>query len=138
LFAITLFGALMSFLVIVIFSGLNVKKGHDGLYLALVSITLAASWLMTNVTFAYRYAHEYYEKRPGGAIAGGLRFPEEERPDYLDFIYFAFVIGMTFQVSDVEITARTMRRIATVQGLIGYVFNTVILALTINIASGLI
>ncbi len=138
LFAITLFGALMSFVVIVIFSGLNVKKGHDGLYLALVSATLIASWLMTNVTFAYRYAHEYYEPRPGGAIAGGLRFPDEERPDYLDFIYFAFVIGMTFQVSDVEITARTMRRIATVQGLIGYVFNTVILALTINIASGLI
>ncbi|HQU01562.1 MAG TPA: DUF1345 domain-containing protein, partial [Acetobacteraceae bacterium] len=68
----------------------------------------------------------------------GLDFPGEQEPDYFDFVYFSFVLGMTFQVSDVEVTARKLRRMATVQGLIGFVFNTVILALSVNIAAGLI
>jgi uncharacterized membrane protein len=91
---------------------------------------------MTQVTFAYRYAHEYYADTDAGP-EGGLNFPGEDAPDYLDFIYFSFVLGMTFQVSDVNITGRKMRRLATLQGLIGYMFNTVVLALTINIAAGI-
>jgi uncharacterized membrane protein len=135
-FALTLIGTIMSFTAIVIFSGLAKLKGHHGEYLALVGITLIASWLMTQVTFAYRYAHEFYAGTDSGP-EGGLNFPGEDAPDYLDFIYFSFVLGMTFQVSDVNITARKMRRLATLQGLIGYVFNTVVLALTINIAAGI-
>ncbi|OYV86370.1 MAG: hypothetical protein B7Z64_03640, partial [Acidiphilium sp. 21-68-69] len=69
--------------------------------------------------------------------AGGLAFPGSEAPDYLDFVYFSFVLGMTFQVSDVNILSRKMRRLATLQGVIGYLFNTVVLALAINIAAGL-
>jgi uncharacterized membrane protein len=91
---------------------------------------------MTNVTFAYRYAHEYYARDESGTVARGLEFPGEAHPDYLDFVYFAFVIGMTFQVSDVQITNRTLRRVATMHGLIGFLFNTVILALTVNIVAG--
>jgi len=138
LFALVLLGAAMSFIAIVEFSGLSQKRGHNTLYLLLVTLTLAFSWLMTNVTFAYRYAHEFYARQTDGALARGLEFPGEAHPDYLDFVYFAFVIGMTFQVSDVQITSRTLRRAATVHGLIGFLFNTVILALTVNIAAGII
>ncbi|OYV51615.1 MAG: hypothetical protein B7Z78_08190 [Rhodospirillales bacterium 20-60-12] len=103
-----------------------------------VGITLVSSWLMTHTTFAYRYAHEYYARSNGVELDRGLDFPGEQEPDYFDFVYFSFVLGMTFQVSDVEVTARKLRRMATVQGLIGFVFNTVILALSVNIAAGLI
>jgi uncharacterized membrane protein len=138
LFALVLLGAAMSFVAIVEFSGLSQRKGQNALYLVLVTLTLAASWLMTNVTFAYRYAHEFYARDAAGGLARGLEFPGESNPDYLDFVYFAFVLGMTFQVSDVQITGRTLRRVATVHGLIGFLFNTVILALTVNIAAGLL
>ena len=138
LFWLVLLGAAMSFVAIVEFSGLSEKKGHNAPYLLFVTLTLAASWLMTNVTFAYRYAHEFYARNTEGGLARGLEFPREAHPDYLDFLYFAFVLGMTFQVSDVQITSRTFRRVATVHGLIGFLFNTVILALTVNIAAGII
>ena len=66
---------------------------------------------------------------------GGLEFPGGLAPDYWDFIYFSLVLGMTFQVSDVQITSRKLRRLATLHGLIGFLFNTVIVALTVNIAA---
>jgi uncharacterized membrane protein len=109
------------------------------LHLVLVAVTLFVSWLMTHTTFAFRYAHEFYEvdsDRTG--IAGGLEFPGEKRPDYLDFMYFSLVLGMTFQVSDVQITARKFRRLAVVHGLLSFLFNTIILALTVNLAAGLL
>jgi uncharacterized membrane protein len=138
LFALVLFAAIMSLIAVVQFSGLSQKKGHNTLYLLLVALTLLFSWLMTNVTFAYRYAHEFYARTADGGLARGLEFPGEKQPDYLDFLYFAFVIGMTFQVSDVQITGRTLRRVATIHGLIGFLFNAVILALAVNIAAGII
>ena len=108
-------------------------------HVALVAFTLLASWLMTHVVFAMRYAHEYYETAPGSTgIDGGLEFPGEHDPDYWDFTYFALVLGMTFQVSDVQITARTLRRLATVHGILGFLFNTVIIALTVNIGASLL
>ncbi len=79
------------------------------------------------------------EVDPGGVgIVGGLEFPGERRPDYLDFMYFALVLGMTFQVSDVQITSRKFRRLAAVHGLLSFLYNTIILALTLNIAAGLL
>ena len=69
---------------------------------------------------------------------GGIDFPQDETPDYLDFVYFSFVLGMTFQVSDCDITSKKLRRLATLQGLIGFLFNTVILALSVNIAASLL
>lgn len=109
------------------------------LHVALVAATLFVSWLMTHTTFAFRYAHEYYAVEHGAhGISGGLEFPGEKRPDYLDFMYFSLVLGMTFQVSDVQITARKFRRMATVHGLLSFLFNTIILALTVNIAAGLL
>ncbi|HVY17160.1 MAG TPA: DUF1345 domain-containing protein [Rhodopila sp.] len=113
--------------------------GVRALYLGLVAATLFLSWLMTHVTFAFRYAHEYYSNDLGGPDAdGGLDFPGEKLPDYLDFLYFSLVLGMTFQVSDVQITSRKLRRVATVHGVLSFLFNTVIVALTVNLVAGLV
>jgi uncharacterized membrane protein len=112
---------------------------HRNLHVILVAATLFLSWLMTHTSFAFRYAHEFYEVDEAGAgIVGGLEFPGEKQPDYLDFLYFSLVLGMTFQVSDVQISARKFRRLASVHGLLSFLFNTIILALTVNIAAGLL
>jgi uncharacterized membrane protein len=109
-----------------------------GWHVALVAGTLSLSWLVTHVTFALRYAHEFYARDLGGPdVDGGLEFPGEKEPDYLDFMYFSLVLGMTFQVSDVQITSRKLRRVAALHGLISFLFNTVIVAFTVNIAAGL-
>ena len=92
------------------------------------------SWVLLHVMYTYRYAHCYYgdHETLKGQIAGGLDIPDEKHPDYIDFAYFSFVIGMTFQVSDIQISSRVIRRIALVHGLLSFLFNTVIVALTIN------
>jgi uncharacterized membrane protein len=97
------------------------------------------SWLIVHTTFAFHYAHLYYndDKQNPQKHAEGLCFPNEKAPDYLDFAYFSFVLGMTFQVSDVEISARVIRRVALVHGLLSFGLNTFVVALTINIIAGL-
>jgi uncharacterized membrane protein len=105
--------------------------------LALATVTIALSWTAVHTTFALHYAHEFYR----GAKPGGLDFPkghEDEDPDYWDFVYFSFVIGMTAQVSDVGVTDRTIRRTATAHGIISFVFNTALVALMVNIAASAI
>ena len=102
-------------------------------------ITLLLSWLLIHAVFALRYAHEYYTRSSDApALDGGLEFPQEGSPDYWDFFYFSVVLSMTFQVSDVQITSRKLRRLATLHGMLGFMFNTVIVALTVNLASGLL
>ena len=105
---------------------------------SLVAATLLLSWLLTQTVFAMRYAHEYYERRPDGKLQRGLQFPNEDEPDYWDFLYFAFSFGMAFQTSDVAVADRALRRLATVHGFIGFLFNTVIVALTVNLAAALV
>jgi len=93
------------------------------------------SWILIHTTFTLRYAHIFYgdhETNPN-THAGGLQFPGEGLPDYLDFAYFSFVLGMTFQVSDVQITSKRFRRLALLHGLISFIFDTTMIALTINI-----
>lgn len=108
------------------------------LRVALVAGTLVLSWLFAHVAFGFRYAHEWYDRNDDGTLKRGLDFPGGESPDYWDFLYFSIVIGMTFQVSDVQITRRSLRRLATLHGLVSFAYNTVIVALTVNIAAGLI
>ena len=103
---------------------------------AVVAATLILSWLLTHVVFALRYAHEWYAPRGEGRPRKGLEFPGDQQPDYMDFLYFSLVLGMTFQVSDVAITARKLRRLAALHGLIGFLFNATILALAVNLAAG--
>ncbi len=100
--------------------------------LALTSVVL--SWLMVNTVFVLRYAHLYY----GGAVVGGMNLPGGAAPDYRDFMYLAFTVGMTFQVSDTDISQRGIRRTVTRHALLGYVFGTVIIGVTINVVGGLI
>jgi uncharacterized membrane protein len=93
------------------------------------------SWVLLHTMFAYRYALLYYGDHPldPDLHTVGLQIPNELWPDYLDFCYFSFVIGMTCQVSDIEISSRHIRRVALVHGMISFLFNTVIVALTINV-----
>ncbi|MCZ4225365.1 DUF1345 domain-containing protein [Pedobacter rhodius] len=93
------------------------------------------SWVLVHTTFTMRYAHLFYGDSENKN--GGLDFPGEEKPDFIDFAYFSFVIGMTFQVSDVEISSRKIRRLALLHSIISFIFNTVIVALTINALAGL-
>jgi uncharacterized membrane protein len=128
---LTAFGGLASLAAIVF----EIGNGHrDALELQFATVTVALSWAAVHTGFALHYAHEYYR----GKTPGGLQFPsgdQHEDADYWDFVYFSFVIGMTAQVSDVGITDKTIRRIATVHGIISFVFNTALVALMVNIAA---
>jgi uncharacterized membrane protein len=112
-------------------------KGGEKLALALAGATIFVSWAFVHTAFAFHYAHEFYADREPG-VRTCLDFPGEPSPDYLDFLYFSFVIGTTSQTADVNIVSRGMRRLALAHGVIAFVFNTTLLALSINIASGLI
>ena len=95
------------------------------------------SWIMLHTIFTLHYAHLYYSKIKGNPTVSGLDFPSQKKPDYLDFAYFSFVIGMTFQVSDVQINNPIIRRTALVHGLLAFALNTFVVALTINLIAGL-
>jgi len=106
------------------------------LHLILAIVTIVMSWAFTHTMFALHYAHEFYDQNDGKG--GGMLFPGDEDPDYWDFIYFSFVIGMTSQVSDVAISCKPIRRTAAAHGVISFVFNAALLALTVNIAASAI
>lgn len=108
-------------------------------YLPIAVTGMILSWVLVHTVFTVRYAHLYYSNRRNSPQnhAGGLDFPGEEKPDFLDFAYFSFVLGMTFQVSDVTIASQKLRRWALLHGLISFTYNTIIVALTINILAGL-
>ena len=109
------------------------KSGRDPLHLGLAVVTIALSWAFIHTIFALHYAHEFYG---GGRAKGdGLNFPGNSEPDYWDFVYFSLVIGMTSQVSDVAVTSRSVRRTVAAHGVVAFVFNTTLLALTINIVA---
>jgi uncharacterized membrane protein len=109
------------------------------LYLAASIPAMLLSWAMIHTTFAFHYAHIFYDDSEEDIErhAGGLNFPGDKKPDYLDFAYFSFVIGMTFQVSDVEISSRKMRRLALFHGVLAFILNTFVVAITINLIAGL-
>jgi uncharacterized membrane protein len=101
-------------------------------------LAVAVSWAVTHTTYALHYAHHYYGDGPlpGDDDRGGLAFPGGDEPDYWDFLYFSLVIGMTCQVSDVQVTSRSMRRVTLLHGVLSFFFNTVILALAVNLVAG--
>jgi uncharacterized membrane protein len=120
------------------------KLSSTGLaaYIALSVAAIVFSWMLVHTIFALRYAHFYFQDArqvERDDISGGVLFPGKNRsPDYLDFAYFSFVIGMTCQVSDVQICSSKIRRLALVHGLISFAFNTAILAIFVNIIAGLV
>lgn len=107
--------------------------GHHFLNLLLAAVTILLSWNFIQVIFAFHYAHEFYAEHRGQAA--GLGFPDDDAPDYWDFLYFAFVIGMTSQVSDVTVKSKALRRTVTAHSLISFLFNVSLLAVAINLAA---
>lgn len=106
--------------------------GAPEIVLAVCSLILA--WLFFNTIFALHYAHEFYGD--SGGKRSGLEFPGTGQPDYWDFVYFALVIGMTFQVSDVQISERAIRHVALTHAVIAFFFNVIIIALSVNVVAG--
>jgi uncharacterized membrane protein len=130
-----------------IFYQLLLVKDVHGLqrafHLILAASTVISAWAFIHVMFALHYANECFCERetktsPAAKARGGLHFPGDEEPDYLDFFYFSFIIGVACQTADVSITSRMMRRTATIHGIVAFFFNSAVLALTINIAAGLV
>ena len=104
-------------------------------HVILATVTILLSWAFIHTIFALHYAHEFYDETDGR----GMAFPGgDPHPDYWDFVYFSFVIGMTSQVSDVAITSKVIRRTAFAHGVVSFLFNAALLALTVNIAAGAI
>jgi uncharacterized membrane protein len=113
------------------------RVGHIALGLA----GLASSWLMMHTIYAFHYAHRYYQRERKESEKGtkaeppGLKFPGKSEPDYFDFLYYSFVVGMTSQVSDVQVISREMRRITLIHGVLAFTFNMLVLALSINVVA---
>jgi uncharacterized membrane protein len=110
------------------------------IHIAVGVATVFLSWIAMHVIYAVHYAHVFYEPAEGKSAKGlrsGLEFPNEKEPNYWDFVYFSFVIGMTCQVSDVQVTSREMRHFVTAQGIIAFFYNTVVVALAVNIAASM-
>jgi uncharacterized membrane protein len=115
-------------------SGGGAGESRRPLALALATVTIVLSWTFIHSIFALHYAHEFYDED-----GGGLAFPGADvAPDYWDFVYFSFVIGMTSQVSDVGVTSKHIRRTVAAHGILSFLFNTTLLALTVNVAAGVI
>ncbi|GAB4027970.1 DUF1345 domain-containing protein [Spirosoma gilvum] len=135
-FALVVVAAIASLVAIVALLNSTDEQLQDGLksyYMPLAIVAVASSWSLVHTVFVFRYAHLYYgnglEK---GKRPKGLEFPNESEPDYMDFAYFSFVIGMTSQVSDVAISSKVMRRTALAHGVLSFAFNAIIIALTIS------
>jgi uncharacterized membrane protein len=131
------------FAIILLLQTAPTQKGISR-HILLSATSVFFSWVLIHTVFTIRYAHMFYtypteeEQAAGAQHHGGLDFPGTPHPDFLDFAYFSFVLGMTFQVADVNITARNMRRLALLHGFLAFVYNTIIVALSINIISGMI
>lgn len=135
---VSLAGVLASLTAIVLELQSRLEPGMTkNAHVVFVFATVALSWLFVHTSFAKHYAHEYYGPADGGGIRKGLIFPGGEAPDFGDFFHFALVIGVAAQTADIQIAAKPIRRIVTLHGVLAFVFNTVILALTINLAAGL-
>ncbi len=125
-------------LVILVAVAKELQGKNDMVAIVLAVSTLVFAWLFSNLIYTLHYAHLYYSDASEdggeeGKDAKGLDFPSCDEPDYWDFAYFAFTLGMTFQTSDVEITARRVRRVALGQCMAAFVFNIGVLAFTINV-----
>ena len=138
-FAILVLSIVATFasLVAVVFALVGAKQGNAPLAVTLTICTIVLSWTFVHTIFAFHYAHEYYGKGRDDLI-GGLDFPGDKAPDYSDFLYFSLVIGMTSQVSDVQITSKVIRRMVSMHGVLAFFFNLVVLALTVNVVANLI
>ena len=139
---VVIFGSIVTMLAL--FAQLMAIKSVHGmdrsLSIGLSVSTIFLSWLLIHTVFALYYAHEFHTEGHGGARGqgGGLKFPDERTPDYLDFLYFSFVVGTTAQTSDVDVCSRAMRRVVMLHGILSFFFNTAVIALAVNLAAQLV
>lgn len=105
---------------------------------ALAMITVVLSWTFVHVIFALHYAHAFYSDDAKGQDRGGLVFPGGEAPNYWDFLHFSLIIGVASQTADIAISDKALRRLSTLHSLTAFVFNTVVVALAVNLAVGLL
>ncbi|MEP6951721.1 MAG: DUF1345 domain-containing protein [Ginsengibacter sp.] len=139
IFAIVLISTFASFLAVVLLIVAKKEfKSQEALHLIVAIAGMILSWLLIHTIFTLRYAHIFYDndKKNPAIHAGGLDFPDDKKPDYLDFAYFSFVLGMTFQVSDVQVTSKRLRRLVLLHGILAFGYNTIMIALTINLIAG--
>jgi uncharacterized membrane protein len=133
--AVTL--AVIVFCLVAIFT-LLAQQAVGRLQLAIALANVPLGWATLHTVAAFRYAHAYYAEAPDGPgarrDAGGLIFPGCELPGIWDFLYHAFVVGMTAQVADVQVSATPMRRLVLLHGVVAFFFNAIILALAVNVA----
>lgn len=129
---LTVTAALASLAAIIIWLRTSGGVSEQPRDLALLFLTTLLSWVFIHIMFALHYAHEYYAEHRGAG--GGLRFPGGTKPNYWDFLYFTFVIGTSTAVSDVGVTSRAIRKTVTVHGMVAFVFNVTLIALTVSIA----
>jgi uncharacterized membrane protein len=125
-----------SSLVGVLFGLARASDAHTGLKTALTITALSTvvlSWVVIQTVFTLRYAHLYYDK-----VAGGVDFPGDDEPEYRDFAYLAFTVGMTYQVADTNITGRPTRRTLLLHALLSYVYGAVVVAVAINLVAGFV
>lgn len=113
----------------------ELMQGHapKGMAVVLVITTLAIAWCFSNMVYAIHYAHLFYDDSQGSGDRGGVEFPKTKSPDYWDFVYFAYTLGMTFQTSDVAITDGQWRKVVIFHSIAAFVFNIGVIAFSINI-----
>ncbi|TGD81581.1 DUF1345 domain-containing protein [Hymenobacter wooponensis] len=140
-FGVVLTAATASLVAVVLLLS-SMRQGTDPLLMVHVvvsSLSVVTAWLLVHTLFTLRYAHLFYDAADASGQEGGLEFPgDEKEPDYLDFAYFSFVIGMTAQTADVSISDRGIRRLALLHGVLSFGFNTAVVALTISGLAGLL
>jgi uncharacterized membrane protein len=133
---LTVAAAVASIGAIVVLLASKGANGRDSFQLALAIATIVLSWGFIHTIFAFHYAHDFYGDR--ATSKGGLLFPNTENPNYWDFLYFSFIIGMTSQVSDVAISSQMIRRTATAHGIVSFLYNVALVSLMVNIAASAI
>lgn len=133
---LTTAASLASLGAIIVLLGHGHGSAQQATRLGLATVTILLSWGFIHTIFALHYAHEYYGARD--ATTAGVTFPNDKAPDYWDFVYFSFVVGMTAQVSDVAVASKTIRRTVLAHGIVSFLFNAALLALVVNIAASAI
>lgn len=115
----------------------GLRGGERAAHMALAALTVVTAWLFTQVLFALHYAHDFYGARLRGTT-DPLQFPGTQDPTYGDFLYFACVIGTSAQTADVSFTSTALRSVGTLHCVVSFFFNAALLALSINLAAGLL
>jgi uncharacterized membrane protein len=136
IFGVTLIVVVVA--VLFLFLALNDGEKPDPISVAASAVSVVLGWFTIHTMAALHYAYEYFDvpevRHKEGDVVGGLQFPDDAEPDGATFLYFAYVVAMTAQVSDIEVTSNRMRKLVTIHGVFSFFFNTVILAATVNVA----